>query len=345
LLAVALVAAVVASLSNGTPVVTTPKAPPTTAPNRRGNGNAVTLAFGGDIHFEGRIRARLRTDPSSVLEGVAPVLEAADLAVVNLETAVTSRGTRTEGKQYVFRAPDSAFAALKAGGVDVASMANNHGMDYGRQGLEDSLDAAAAGDFPVVGIGRDASEAYRPYITVAKGQRIAVLSATQVLDANLVTAWTATDSQPGLASAKEIDRLTVAVRAARDQADTVVVYLHWGNEGDTCPNQAQSDLAGMLAEAGADVIVGGHSHRLEGAGRLGTAFVAYGLGNFVFYADAGPGTDTGVLSVTVTGRDVDTYRWTPGRLVGQLPRLLQGAVAEQASTAWEDLRACADLRR
>ncbi len=314
-------------------------------PGRRGKGQAVTLAFGGDVHFEGRIRARLQSDPAAVMAGVAPLLSSADLAVVNLETAVTSRGSAPAGKQYAFRAPPSAFAALRAGGVDVASMANNHGMDFGRQGLEDSLDAAAAADFPVVGIGRDAAEAYRPLIREVKGQRVAVLGATQVLDDNLRAAWTATDGQPGLASAKEVERLTAAVRVARAQADTVVVFLHWGTEGQTCPNEAQPILARTLAEAGADVIVGGHAHRLQGAGRLGGAFVAYGLGNFVFYSDSGPGTDTGVLTVTVTGRDIDSYRWSPARLINQLPRPLTAAAATQAETAWNALRPCTGLTK
>ncbi len=312
---------------------------------RRGGGAAVTLAFGGDVHFEGRIRASLDADPGSVMAGVAPVLRGADLAVVNLETAVTGRGTKPDGKQYGFRAPPSAFAALRAGGVDVATMANNHGMDFGREGLDDSLAAAASGGVPVVGIGRNATEAYRPFITEVKGQRIAVIGATQVLDDELRSAWTATDSQPGLASAKEIDRLTAAVRSARAQADTVVVFLHWGTEGQTCPNDAQPVLARTLAEAGADVIVGGHAHRLEGAGRMGSAFVAYGLGNFVFYSDDGPGTETGVLTLTVTGRDIDEYHWTPARLVGQLPRPLTGAAATKALAGWEALRGCTGLAR
>jgi len=322
-----------------------PAPPATPAPNRRGNGQGVTLAFGGDVHFEGKIRVRLAADPPSVLAGVAPVLTEADLAVVNLETAVTGRGTRAPGKQYAFRAPSTAFAALRAGGVDVATMANNHGMDYGRQGLEDSLDAAAAdGGIPVIGIGRSAAEAYRPFVAVVKGQRIAVLGATQVLDANLAEAWTATDSQPGLASAKEVSRLTAAVREARSQADTVVVYLHWGTEGDTCPNQDQPGLARTLVEAGADVVVGSHAHRLQGGGRLGDAFVAYGLGNFAFYADSGPAIETGVLTMTVTGREVDRYRWVPARLVAQLPKALTGAAAERASRAWDDARSCTGLQ-
>ena len=95
-----------------------------------------------------------------------------------------------------------------------------------------------------------------------KGQRIAVIGATQVLDDNLITAWTATDTQAGLASAKEVPRLVAAVQAARATNDTVVVFLHWGVEKQTCPSASQQELARTLVDAGADIVVGGHAHRL-----------------------------------------------------------------------------------
>jgi poly-gamma-glutamate synthesis protein (capsule biosynthesis protein) len=207
-----------------------------------GSGEAVTFAFAGDVHFEGAIRSTLDADAAAVLAPVAPLLRGADVAVVNLETAITTRGTPAP-KAFTFRAPDTALDALVAGGVDVASQANNHGMDFGQVGLEDSLAAAAAKGFPVIGIGVDEDAAFRPWTTEVRGQRIAVIGATQVLDGNLLSAWTATDAQPGLASAKQVERLLEEVRAARATADTVVVFLHWGTEKQTCPNDRQRALA------------------------------------------------------------------------------------------------------
>lgn len=326
----------------GTPTTTTTAPPTTTTLSRRGNGQAVTLAFAGDVHFEGELRPQLAADPAGVLAPIAPALGAADLAVVNLETAITERGTPAP-KTYTFRAPATALTALAGAGVDAASMANNHGLDFGPEGLDDSLAAEQASGFPIIGIGRDAREAYEPFRSTVRGQRIAVIAATQVLDAELATAWTATDTQAGLASAKEVDRLTDAVAAARTTSDTVVVFLHWGTEKQTCPNGRQQELAARLVEAGADVVVGGHAHRLQGAGRLGDAFVAYGLGNFVFYANPGPGADSGVLTVTVTGREVDTYTWTPAVIRNGVPRPLAGDEATTALAAWDALRACTGL--
>lgn len=311
---------------------------------RLGSGNPVTLAFGGDVHFESPIREQLLAAPAGVLAGVSDVLEAADVAMVNLETAVTDRGEPAP-KDYVFRAPASAFEALREGGVDVVTLANNHGLDFGLTGMRDTLAAARRAGVQVVGAGRNAARAYAPYRITVDGQRIAIIGATQVLDDHLIEEWTAGPGKPGLASAKEVGRLVRAVREARETSDTVVVYVHWGVELMTCPTGDQQSLAERLVQAGADVVVGAHAHVLQGAGRLGKAFVAYGLGNFVFYAFREETSRTGVLEVTVTGRRIDGYRWIPGRISNGLPSLLSGAERAQARRSWLDLRDCTGLRR
>ena len=322
-----------AAATPGTSVQTDPKP----------SGKPVVLAFGGDVHFEGILESKLAADPSGMLDPIEPVFRKADLAVVNLETAVTGGGSPSS-KLFTFRTPATAFAALRGGGIDLASMANNHGFDYGVQGLRDSLAAAKRYRFPVVGIGLNAKQAYRPYRRTINGQRIAVIGATQVLDDHLISAWTAGPGKPGLASAKDVPRLVQAVRAARTTADTVVVYLHWGIELEGCPSSDQRRLAKALVAAGADVVVGGHAHRLQGAGRLGTALVGYGLGNFVWYGTSELSTQTGVLRVTVDGRRVLGYRWVPARIVDGVPRPLAGAERRSEVSTWRALRGCTGLR-
>jgi poly-gamma-glutamate capsule biosynthesis protein CapA/YwtB (metallophosphatase superfamily) len=325
---------------SSTPAVT-PSASPTPsalAADHRGSGKAVTIAFGGDVHFQGASASALRGG----LRPITPALSAADVTMVNLETAITARGTRAP-KEFNFRAPPAAFTALRAAGVDVVTEANNHGMDYGLVGLRDSVAAAKAARFPVVGIGLDDDQAYAPWRTTVKGQRLAFFGATQVLDSNLVTAWTAGPGKPGLASAYEEAKLLGAVRAARATSDTVVVYLHWGQERSSCPIARQPEIARKLAAAGADIVVGSHAHVLLGAGMLGRAFVSYGLGNFVFYARGGLGAQTGVLTVTITGRHVDGYRWAPAVINGGVPYPLTGTAAEAARRRWTGLRGCTGL--
>ena len=319
----------------------------TTAPPRAGGpgeptGAPVTIAFGGDVHFEGAVAARLARDPATTFGPIAAVLRRADLAVVNLETAITERGTPAP-KEFTFRAPPSAFAALDAAGVDVATMANNHGADYGVVGIRDSLAAARQAGFPVIGIGADAEQAFRAHRFTVHGQRIAVIGATQVLDASLAAAWSAGDGKPGLASAYDEKRLLQAVRAARAEADTVVVDLHWGRELEGCPIDRQRALAPKLAAAGADVIVGSHAHVLLGGGYLRGAYVHYGLGNFVFYARGGVTARSGVLLLTVRGRAVTRAEWVPAVISGGIPLPLEGAAAEQAVAAWHSLRGCTGL--
>ena len=334
-----------ASTMTTPPVTTAP--PATTSPASatappEGDGEPIRLAFAGDVHFEGELATALAADPAGMLAPIAPVLSSADLAVVNVETAITTGGTPS-AKQYNFRAPPSALEALRSAGVDVASLANNHGLDYGVEGLSDSLAAAEEAGLPLIGIGRDEAEAYAPHVATLGVRTVAVIGATQVLDGSLIASWTAGPDQPGLASAKRVDRLVEEVRATRAVADTVVVYLHWGVEKATCPSEDQQQLARTLVDAGADIVVGGHAHRLQGAGRLDGALVAYGLGNFVFYARGGPASDSGVLIVTVDGRDVLGHEWIPAVIQGGIPRPLDGPDAQRAVAAFDDLRSCTGL--
>jgi poly-gamma-glutamate synthesis protein (capsule biosynthesis protein) len=317
----------------GTTAASPPSAPPTSGPA------LVTLALAGDVHFEGPLRRLLATDPAAVLAHVAPVLSGADLAVVNLETAVTERG-QPEPKSFTFRAPPAALRALAAAGVDAASMANNHALDFGPESVVDALAAARAARFPLVGIGGNAAEAYAPWRASVRGVRVAVLAASQVLPS---PAWAATDRRAGVASAYDLGRLSAAVRAVRAEADVVVVYLHWGTERASCPNAAQQRLARALASAGADVVAGTHAHRLQAAGSLGPTFVAYGLGNFAFATPPGAGAETGVLRLTLVGRRVGAYEWVPARITGGVPVPLAGPDADAARARWSALRACAGL--
>jgi poly-gamma-glutamate capsule biosynthesis protein CapA/YwtB (metallophosphatase superfamily) len=299
----------------------------------------VTFAFAGDVHFEGPLRRALAADPATVLAPIAGALRPYDIAMVNLETAITERG-RPQPKQYTFRAPAGALSALTAAGIDVASEANNHGVDFGPLGLNDTLSARAhSPGVKVIGIGRDAADAYAPHRATVHGQRIAIIAASQVIDGSLIASWSATETHPGIASAKDVPRLLTAVLTARANSDTVIVFLHWGVEGAKCPSASQRTLAAQLVAAGADVVIGSHSHQLEGAGRLGTALVDYGLGNFAFYT----GTTSGFLTVTMTGRHVDAYDWVPARINGGVPQPVAGPTAGTALDSWRELRACTDL--
>jgi poly-gamma-glutamate capsule biosynthesis protein CapA/YwtB (metallophosphatase superfamily) len=272
---------------------------------------AITLAFAGDVHFTDRTLVLL-DDLETAVGPFADVFRAADFTMVNLETAVTDRGT-PEPKTYLFRAPASAYDALHAAGIDLISLANNHTLDYGQVGLLDTLDHAAAAGLPYVGAGRDAEEAYRPHLTTVGGTRLGVLGFSQVHE--LADSWAATDDRPGIAMAFDTDRAAAAVRTAREQADLVVVYMHWGQEGNVCPIPEMRTFAELMADSGADIVLGTHAHVLMGDGWLDDTYVHWGLGNFVWYSTS-RSTDSGVLLLTVRDHRVDDMEFLPGTVSG-----------------------------
>ncbi|WP_432993026.1 CapA family protein [Dactylosporangium sp. CA-233914] len=312
-------------------------ASPSPAPPASPVAADLTLAFGGDVHFTGRTAGLLK-DPATAVGPMAGMLSAADLAVVNLETAVTTRGT-PEPKEYHFRAPASVYEALKAAGVDAVSIANNHALDYGRVGFADTLDAAGAAGLPVFGGGRTIDEAYAPLILPVRGVRVAILGFSQIH--TLAESWKAGPSTPGIAMAWDVPRAVAAVKSARERADLVIVFNHWGTETDKCPNVNQKTFAAALADAGADLIIGAHAHVLQGDGWLGHTYVAYGLGNFVWYVGS---ADTGVLRVDVHGRTVTKAELVPAVVSGTgQPEPLTGAAATALTKRFTDLRRCTGL--
>jgi poly-gamma-glutamate capsule biosynthesis protein CapA/YwtB (metallophosphatase superfamily) len=314
-------------------------------PDWRGDGKAVTLAFGGDVHFESTVGERLSQNPATALgDTVNQLFTGSQVRMVNLESALT-QGTcpQPQPKQYIFYAPPTALTALRDASITAVSQANDHALDCGQTGLAQELAVAKGVGFPLVGVGADAAQAFAPYRTTVDGQRIAIIAATQVIAANLTTAWTATSSQPGVASALDPTQLVQAVQAARRTSDTVVVYLHWGTETVACPDPQQEPLAQQLVKAGADIVIGSGAHVLLGGGYLGDAYVDYGLGNLAFYDNTAPETDSGSLLVTMEGRHVTSATFHPATIVGGLPQPLTGTPAATALASWNAARSCTNL--
>jgi poly-gamma-glutamate synthesis protein (capsule biosynthesis protein) len=299
----------------------------------------ITLAFAGDVHFAGRV-ARLLKDPVTTFGPITSVLESADLTAVNLETPVTSR-SQPQLKTYHFATTPGAFTALRDAGVDVVTVANNHILDYGQTGLADTLAAAKAAHFPYVGAGVNAAAAWAPYVTAINGTKIAIVGVSQV--AELASSWVATAYRPGEANAINLGQTLAAVRSAKGLARIVIVFMHWGTEGMACPDQNQLSLAPKLAAAGASIIIGAHAHMLQGSGWLGHTFVAYGMGNFLWWENS-YSTATGVLKLTVHPHAPLTARFIPAVVSGTgQPIVDQGAAARRALAHYAGLRTCAGL--
>jgi poly-gamma-glutamate synthesis protein (capsule biosynthesis protein) len=299
----------------------------------------ITLAFAGDVHFAGRV-ARLLKDPATTFGPITAVLKSADFTAVNLETAVTSQG-QPQPKTYHFHTRPAAFTALRDAGVDMVTMANNHILDYGRTGLAHTLAAAKAAHFPYVGAGVNAAAAWAPYVTTIDGTKIAIVGVSQV--AELASSWVATAHRSGEANAINLGQTLTAVRAAKRLARIVIVFMHWGTEGTACPDPNQLSLAPKLAAAGASIIIGSHAHMLQGSGWLGHTFVAYGMGNFLWWENS-YSTATGVLKLTLHPHAPLTARFIPAVVSGTgQPIVDRGAAARRALAHYASLRACTGL--
>lgn len=264
-----------------TPTPTPPPAPP-------------VVALAGDVHGEAGVRRAL-AEGRNPFDSVAPLLAAADVAAVNLETAVAEAGTPAD-KDFTFLADPAILPALADAGIDVVSVANNHARDYGLDALLETVDLARAAGLLPVGAGRNAQEAYAPAVVEVRGRTIAFVGVSRVLPE---VSWKATIHAPGIASAYEEGAAVAAVQAAAAVADHVVVLVHWGSELAPCPDEVQRRLARALVDAGADVVAGHHPHVLQGIAEVGGAVVAFSLGNFAFTNNHAETRRSLVLEVTL----------------------------------------------
>jgi poly-gamma-glutamate synthesis protein (capsule biosynthesis protein) len=319
----------------------TPPAPTSAAASAR--PGVFTIAFAGDVNFAERTADRLAADPATAFGVAAPGLAAADLTMVNLETAIATGGD-PEPKSFTFRAPPAALTALADAGIDVASMANNHGADFGATGLAETVAAIDRSGFPVIGIGANSAQAMAPFRTTINGVGVAIFAVTAVHDHTLES-WTAAADGPGVASAFD-PQLLANVTAAAAKGETAIVFLHWGTEYESCPDGDQLRLADALAAAGAAAVIGTHAHVLQGAGWRGDGtYVAYGLSNFLWWRSFGnEQDDNGVLTLTFDGKRVTNAMFAPSHLDDTgVPVPATGAEADRINAEWQRDRECTDL--
>ena len=275
-----------------TPATTQTIAPPaTTAPDR-----TWTLLAGGDVLMD-----RSETADIDPFAGIVPLLGSADIAVVNVEMAISERGEPAEDKEFTFRAPPSAAARIAAAGVDVANLANNHAADYGPEALLDTVDLLEGEGVIALGAGGSRTDAYRHrVIEVRPGVRVAFVGASMVVPLG----FAAGETRPGIASAYQQERVLASVSTATSEADVVIAVVHWGVERKTCPDGRQRDFAFRLFQHGADAVIGHHPHVLQPVVLDDGKLVAYSLGNFVWHYRSGITGDTGVLQIDFDGADI-----------------------------------------
>lgn len=272
-----------------------------------------TITFAGDILMDPGYSAgdalTKRGAEGSFDEEALSIMRNADLFVVNNEFAFTSRGTAVS-KQYNFRADPKNAQILKDMGAGLVTLGNNHTYDYGEEGLLDTLDTLKAAGVPYIGAGKDLEEASAPAVYTIGGFRISLVNAESILFNSNPPAQCALEGKPGTFDCYRPEMLFEAVRKAKAESDYCIAVLHWGSEGKSTPNEKQLTLSRGAAEAGADLIIGGHPHVLQTIGRVGAVPVVYSLGNYLFHS----GTyDTGVIQAVFrpSEKRLESLRFVP----------------------------------
>lgn len=289
-----------------------------------------TIAAVGDIMLGGTATAELeRFGYDYPFEQVRELLTKVDLAFGNLEGPLTAGGQPATQKQYVFRSPpDKVAPALARAGIRVVSLANNHSMDYGREGLLDTLRALDQAGIRYTGAGESLAAARRPAVVEVRGVRIAFLAYSLTFP----EAFWATADTPGSAFGHE-HHVRADVAAARKQADVVLVSFHWGREGTTVLRDYQMQLGRAAIDAGASAVLGHHPHILQAVERYRHGVILYSLGNFVFGSYSADAIRSAIATLTFRDRRLQRVQFIPinvknAEVVFQ-PRLLTGADADE----------------
>jgi len=293
-----------------------------------GGASGFTIVAVGDIMLGGTAAPELeRYGYDYPFVHVRRYLARADLAFGNLEGPLTERGTPF-AKEYVFRSPPQQVApALARAGFDVLALANNHSMDYGVEGLRDTVAALERAGIAYAGAGESLAAARRPALLEVAGARVALLAYSLTFPEEF---W-AGPARPGSAFGHE-RHVRADVATARTRADVVLVSFHWGREGTTELRDYQRQLGRAAIEAGAAAVFGHHPHVLQGVERYRDGLIFYSLGNFVFGSYSRTATRSAIAELRVRDGRVRQARLYPisvdnVALVFQ-PRPLTGAEAD-----------------
>ncbi|WP_370872484.1 CapA family protein [Paenibacillus zeirhizosphaerae] len=296
--------------------------PTLTAYSSSGSNN-VTFNFVGDIQFSGKVEELLQEKGYDYpYKRLGNLFRSDDLTVGNLETPVTDRGTGAANKTYIYKSSPEALPELAAAGMDVVSLANNHILDQGIQGLQDTLAHLRDHDILSMGAGKNAQEAYAPVYVKRNGMTIALLGYSRVIPE---ASWYAGVNRAGVAGVYNPAAALKAIRMASKKADLVIVTAHWGKERTSVLEDHQTELAHAFIDAGADLVIGSHPHVLQGLEKYKGKWIAYSTGNFIFSKSLTEATwDTAVFQASCTKKGACTMKLIPFRAALGQPIPLYG---------------------
>lgn len=261
-----------------------PTAEPTSTPPP--NPYDFTVCFAGDINLDENwsttqyLNGQENGISDCISEELIAHMNSADVMCLNNEFTYSLGGAPLEGKAYTFRANPERVAVLQELGVDIVKLANNHVYDYGRQALLDTFDTLDNAGIAYVGAGRNLEEAMEPVYMELDGKRVAFVSASRAEKYKMTPQ--ATEDSPGILRCYDTTLFLETIKEARENADFVLAYVHWGTEYSYELEEVQLTTGKEYLDAGADVVIGAHSHCLQGMEYYDGKPIIYSLGNYWF---------------------------------------------------------------
>ena len=245
-----------------------------------------TICFAGDINLDENWCTTLFLNQQEygirdcISEELIAHMQQADIMCLNNEFTYSTGGSPLPGKLYTFRANPERVIILQELGVDIVKLANNHVYDYGKQALLDTFDTLEAAGISYMGAGRNLEEAMEPVYMELDGKTVAFVAASRA-EKNKMTPQ-ATETEPGILRCYDTTLFLETIAKAREHADFVLAYVHWGTEYSYDLEEVQLTTGKEYLDAGADVVIGAHSHCLQGMEYYEEKPIIYSLGNFWF---------------------------------------------------------------
>lgn len=240
------------------------------------NNNKIKISFWGDFAGQGRIPQLIDLEnPANIFGELAEEIQNSDIAIANLEAPLIEKGVKTPKSGPNIKAPLILAKALKEVGISLVTLANNHIMDYGVQGLQSTIFACDSYDLEYMGVGANEDEATKIKYVNCKNSKIAFINIAENEFGN------ATKKQGGGAPLNPVKNY-YQITEARHEADYVIVIIHGGHETFEYPSPRMRDTYRYYIDIGADAIIGHHTHCFSGHEIYKGHPIVYSLGNFIF---------------------------------------------------------------
>lgn len=236
----------------------------------------INIFVSGDFAPKFRIMELIdKEDYQSVFNDILPIIKESDFSITNLESPLIDEGTPIAKTGPNLKASPKSIKALKYAGFDMVTLANNHIMDYGKEGLFSTMDLCEKENIGYVGAGKNLEEAQQIKYVTLQEKIVALISVCE-------NEWSTTQGENAGANPLNEVLLYYQIQEAKTKSDYLIVFIHGGHELYEYPSPRMKRLYRWFVDLGADAVVGHHTHCFCGYEVYNGKPIFYSLGNFVF---------------------------------------------------------------